>query len=1137
MPNDVLGRVHKQLERFPEDGIDAAKSLFWTELNYERVDSSISVRGWPDRAKRVLAEPPRIFAGHSDFYVLYSKLAEGQTGISSSLSLTAERLVITQLLKNHPFALFLFSDLDAKDWHFVNVRYDEDEHRRRVFRRISIGLSERIRTAAERIAMIDLASIADDIDSLSPLAIQNRHDEAFNVEAVTRQFFKRFAELFYLVRDEIAQVTDLASDADDLAQTFLDRMVFLYFIQKKGWLDGNPNYLIHNFNDGHRSNPEETSFYGSMIYPLFLALSTPAEEQKLSEILGTVPFLNGGLFDLRIASGGLDAKVARLPITNRTVQTLFDNLFERFNFTIAEDSPLDQEVAIDPEMLGKIFESIVLEREHDPGVDLRKATGSYYTPRAIVTFMCRAALSEYLSDQSGVERERVSKLLDLPPASQMTDAERGILQNLLTTAESQALKALLLQLRACDPAVGSGAFLVGLLQAMSWTVQSLDWLLEGDSALEQRNYSYDLKKQIIENCLYGVDIQDQAIQICRLRLWLSLVVDYELPTEEPIAQAIRQVPALPNLAYKVLQGDSLLERLFGKVVRLDTTHDRETQDLVEDLQMEKATYFTLDNIEEKRRREIRILKLQTRLAERLVEARRRKLVGYQRNLIGEETASDRRQRESWEEKDHELGLLEERIDGARNRLDTWLRHDDHRRLSIGNLRRQLLGDPEHPTFIWCVDFAEVYHEKGGFDVMIANPPYVRQEKITHLKEALKEVFTDTYDGYADIYIYFYAQGFHQLRSNGVLVFISSNKFMRAGYGKNLRRLLGQRITLRMVIDFGDLPIFEATTYPAVLVARNKIPDEQHAFKAFTVDELSLVDQLSEMINNGSWLQRQDELGKQGWTLIRPEVMNLMRELKERGTPLEKYVDGKFYRGIVTGLNRAFVIDRQTRDRLMSEDPRSAEIIRRWVRGRDVKRWKVEWGGEYLIFTRRGVDISRFPAIARYLSQFREQLEPGGLRGRKPGNYKWYEIQDTIAYYSEFDEDKIIYPHFNTRPNFAYDQKGVLGNDKTYLIPGGSLYLLGILNSNVTDFYLHQICPSVQQGYLEFRTPYIGQIPIPVAQKDQSDTIERLVRKLLAAEGEGPLVDDLERKLNAITYEIYGLSQAEVGLLSNQSHKT
>jgi adenine-specific DNA-methyltransferase len=1140
MPSEAQERVYKQLQRLPYDGLAAAKQLLWTELNYDRANEPLSRRNWPDRAADALHGDPLLLAQHrstfGSFHVIYAQLDPEYRGRDFPLSLTAERLAINQLLNDHPYALFVFSDPEERHWHLVNVRYEREAARRRVFRRIAIGPHERLRTASERVAMLDLATLSPDLFGLSPIAIQQRHDEAFDVEAVTREFFGRFARLFYRIRGEVAAIPDLEDDADDHTQMLLDRLLFLYFIQKKGWLAQDPDYLCNRFLDDHAEQPEGTSYYGQVIYPLFLALSDRETSGELAGTLGVVPFLNGGLFELHLASSGRSAAEARLPVTNGTFAALFGELLERYNFTISEDSPLDQEVAIDPEMLGKVFESLVLEREHDPDVDLRKATGSYYTPRPVVAFMCREALAEHLCGGSGLERERIVRLLDLPPASQLDDEERAWLTGAFSPAEAQALKALLLSVRACDPAVGSGAFLMGLLQAITWAVGLLDWRLQGDPVLARRNYAFDLKKQIVEHCLYGVDIQAQAVQICELRLWLSLIVDYELPEELSFDQAARQVPALPNLAYKVRQGDSLLERLFGQVVSLDQTgdrqrmgRDRETREIVEDLQKEKAAYFSLADTPEKRHRELRILELQTTLAEKLLAAQRARLGAHQPLLLGEETARERREREAYETRIREYDDLAARVEQSRSRLSQLRRQGDTRGLSADDLRRQLLGDPEHPTFLWRVDFAEVFQEKGGFDLMIANPPYVRQEKITHLKADLKQVYPDVYHGVADIYVYFYAQGLRQLRDDGTLVYISSNKFMRAGYGETLRRLLGQEVTLRTVIDFGDLPVFEATTYPTVLVMRNHPPTKDHAVQALTVDDMSMVHHLADAVRIDAWPQPQASLRTDGWTLVRPEVLALVDKLRSSGTPLDEYVGGKFYRGIVTGLNQAFIIDQATRDQIVSQDAHSADLIRPWLRGRDVKRWQAIWPKLYLLFVYWECPIKEYPAIYAHLKKYESKLakRPEVRAGRFP----WYALSRYAAdFAAEFELPKIVYPDIAARCEFAFDTQGLYGGNTIYFIPRNDLALLGILNSQVVEFFYRQITSTIQQDYMRFFSPYLGQTPIPAFAQQQRTAIEVLARKLLDARGVGPQVAAWEQELDDLVYELFRLNKAEIALV-------
>jgi hypothetical protein len=316
----------------------------------------------------------------------------------------------------------------------------------------------------------------------------------------------------------------------------------------------------------------------------------------------------------------------------------------------------------------------------------------------------------------------------------------------------------------------------------------------------------------------------------------------------------------------------------------------------------------------------------------------------------------------------------------------------------------------------------------------------------------------------------------------------------------------------------------------IIVFRNEPPDEDHTLRALEVEDLDVVDRLSETVKAEAWLQPQATLDAQrGWALVRPEVLALLQKLRQRGVPLGEYIKGRFYRGIVTGYNKAFVIDQETRDRLVAEDPNSADIIKPWLRGRDIERWRVDLPGLFITYIPWDLKIDRYPAVSEYLKEHQKRL---ACRPEvRDGRYPWYALSRYAARYAEeFGDPKIIYPHFNTETNFAFEDTGAFSNDKTYIIPKASLYLLGLLNSKVCGFLLRQMCPSVRGDYLELRTTYVEQIPIVGPATPQREAIEALVRKLLDAEGQGPHVEGWERELNALVYEVYGLNDAEIAII-------
>jgi len=555
----------------------------------------------------------------------------------------------------------------------------------------------------------------------SPLELQIKHDEAFDVEEVTREFYERYTDIFHILSEDIAEENP-REDTYKEAQIILDRLIFLYFIQKKGWLNNNKRYLYENFLKFWKKEAKGNSFYSDFLIKLFQALSSQGNLYK--ETLGDVPFLNGGLFEVDPFHSKLPF---RLVIGNDTFKQIFDDLLERFNFTVREDTPLDVEVAIDPEMLGKIFENLVLKLER--GEDLRRKTGSYYTPRVIVHFMCQQSLKEYLVNESEISRSKIDLLFTMSPTGQLSEDELKKLKELISVPQARLLRSLINKAYILDPAVGSGAFLVGMLHEMLSIVRLVDIREFGLECLQRGNYDYELRRQLIETSLYGVDIQEQAVRICELRLWLSLIVDYEKAEGE-------DVPPLPNLSYRIRCGDSLIEKLFGHNVQLNqlVKIDKGRQ-LIDEITENKEAYFLARNIREKNRIELSTLAKQCELMELLIKEKQKSLRGPQLSFF-EETAKERREREEFEKTKRGYDNILFSALNTRRKVDAMLKG----KISIPaedihNLREKL-----GISFIWKLDFAEVFKEKDGFDIVIANPPYNAK-----LSKAERNLFKNKYE--------------------------------------------------------------------------------------------------------------------------------------------------------------------------------------------------------------------------------------------------------------------------------------------------------------------------------------------------------------------------------------------------------
>ena len=506
-------------------GTEPLKELFWSQLNYNRANKPITRRGWAEGTSALLHEDPLLLAtggGDNDFQVVYSRLAENR------LALGGERLVVSRLLKNCPYSLFLFSDKSQTNWHFLNVKLAEDESKRKLFRRITVGPYEKMRTASQVISQLDLASISPNLFGLSPLVIQQRHDQAFDVEPVTEEFFTQYHAVFEKVESLIRGIRD-QDGKRFFTQRLFNRLMFIAFIEKKGWLQfgGNKNqdYLNALWSDYKENGNKEMGFYHERLYTLFFHGLGAQDDVGISKInrggvwadyIGKVPYLNGGLFeeDENDKDGGIK-------VPDEAIRAILQDLFNHFNFTVTEATPLDIEVAVDPEMLGKVFEELVTARHE---------TGSYYTPKPIVSFMCREALKGYLETSLPKEKPLdIAGFIDNHNPSRLHDAEEVL----------EALR----RVRVCDPACGSGAYLLGMLHELMdlrtclFSVKNLDPIS-----------AYDRKLEVIERNVYGVDIDPFAVNIARLRLWLSLSVEFD--GDDP--------PPLPNLKFEIEEGDSLL---------------------------------------------------------------------------------------------------------------------------------------------------------------------------------------------------------------------------------------------------------------------------------------------------------------------------------------------------------------------------------------------------------------------------------------------------------------------------------------------------------------------------------------------------------------------------------------------------
>lgn len=398
------------------------------------------------------------------------------------------------------------------------------------------------------------------------------------------------------------------------------------------------------------------------------------------------------------------------------------------------------------------------------------------------------------------------------------------------------------------------------------------------------------------------------------------------------------------------------------------------------------------------------------------------------------------------------------------------------------------------AFDWQKAFPEVF-ATGGFDVVVGNPPYVRQELLSPYKSYLESSYK-VFAGTTDLFAYFYEKSLNILKPNGLMAFISNTFTKTTGSGEVLRDYLANNAELVQFIDFGTLVVFEgATTYPVILVLRNST--NKREFSYFSVEKEDLL-ALDSGFNAKAFQVQQSALAKEGWVFENESLSKVREKILKHRTVTERY--GKSYRGILTGFNEAFIINEETRKELISEDPNSEMVIKPFWEGKDISRWTSAVDNKYIIFTRRGIKIDSYPAIKKHLEKYKVELTPrntpGIMVGRKPGPYEWYEIQDVVGYYDLFEKPKITWPNLQAQGKFCFDESGKYINAPAVILASGDKALLGILNSKVVWYFLKGVCVVRSGGYLEVKPQYFAQVPVPEIDTASRSSIEHLVNQIL-----------------------------------------
>lgn len=985
---------------------------------------------------------------------------------------------------------------------------------------------------------------------------------------LNREFYQEVSYWYLWAKNHpgVRLPKDVDSSSDEQRSIFfirlLTRLIFCWFLQEKGLI---PRRLFRwpqvceLLKD---SRPSSGTYYKAVLQNLFFATLNRevnkrgfrdkkitgrydknrgvttlyryeellSDQAGLLKLFDKVPFVNGGLFDClddvyRKTEHQSTIRLDGFSDNPRESLTLPNELFfgkeqhadlsaelddqrksdvsvrpfieilSRYKFTVEENTPLEQEIALDPELLGKVFENLLASYNDDTKTIARKKVGAFYTPREVVRYMVDESLVFHFS--SVVPEAKLRQLLG------------DQVQNPLSPAETDRLIASIEKTRILDPACGSGAFPMGALHRLVHLLAILDpkniaWkhrqleaaerdrdraetmeeaeareaaIASVNARIEDIHKSFDTqhhdldyarKLYLIENSIFGVDIQPIACQIAKLRFFISLLVDQK---------SERIIRPLPNLETRLVSANTLIP--IEKRHQHFAFESDQVKKLRLELQQVRHAHFNARTPEAKQNAKSKDAELRAELASAL----------------------------------EDLGMA----NVTARLLAGWDPYDQNSHAEF--------FDPE-----WM--FSLPADSFNGFDIVIGNPPYVRQEKIKEFKPAFKNLY-DCYSGVADLYVYFYERGIQLLAPSGVFSFITSNKWMRSGYGSKLRAYLSSETRVRRLLDFGDAEIFEALAYPCIVILSKEEGVTDNTFKALNWNLLEWkVDELDRHLSADMFPMAQADLAPEAWRLESKTKLELLQRIRSAGTPLGEYVNGRLYRGILTGLNEAFVVSREKRDELIAADPSSSQVLKPFLRGRDIKRWAVESVDLYLILIASSENASHpwsgmkaekaekifaktYPAIYDFMISHRDAL----VQRYDQGQYFW-ELR-SCAYWQEFEQLKIIVPAITDRVNFASDKLRFYSNDKTSIIvPESTPFLLAILNSQITWWLVQQTFASRQGGFYEFKPMYVSQLPVPSPPDRNRRVIERLSAAVSALGGEGAAAGYFERLLNALVYELF-----------------
>jgi type II restriction/modification system DNA methylase subunit YeeA len=996
---------------------------------------------------------------------------------------------------------------------------------------------------SELLHIIGLAEVKDGGKKLIQRATEKERNKGTLLESAILQLD---------VRDKLSRIDNLSSYGTttdqklfgvglELVITWVNRILFLKLLEGQlvSYHKGDTAYTFMQHGLITDFDTLDALFFQ------VLAKKQPERRAEIQEQFGHVPYLNSSLFEPQdIEHNGLFISEmpddVAIPLYSATVlkdengkkrKGALSTLEYLFAFLDAYDFASegkdeiqeDNKQLINASVLGLIFEKINGYKD-----------GSFFTPGFITMYMCqetiRRAVLQKFEEAKGWKCETIADLQD-------------------KIEDKKEANELVNSLKICDPAVGSGHFLVSALNEIIAIKSELDILLdregkrlkyyhvtvENDELVitdedgDLFEYHYGNKEQqriqetlfhekqtIIENCLFGVDINPNSVKICRLRLWIELL-------KNSYYKAKNVLETLPNIDINIKCGNSLISR-FDLDVDIRKAL-KKSKYSIDAYRVAVHTYRNASDKEEKRAMEklIHTIKSDFRSEISTNDPKVKQL-----NKLGAQLFEKYNNNQLFDVK---LTAAQKRDRKALNGKIEKLQTD------IEDIKNNKIYEN---AFEWRFEFPEVLDDDGsyiGFDVVIGNPPYIRHEELSESKDYFRSRY-NTFQSTADIYVYFMELGLQCLKENGCITYIVPNKWMKASYGVEIRnQILTNQI--REIIDFGDLPVFEeATTYPSILNIIKGNPTE--TFTAANISTLNYPNGLQAHIEKNKIEVSINGLDSGSWTLTSTVTQNVIKKINKGSDSLGNFVKDKMFYGIKTGFNEAFIIDEKTKDMLIAEDQNAADIIKPFLGGKDIKKYQSPENNKWLITIENGYSkkllsdlkptemkikmSEQYPSVFNWFKPFESKLK---IRSDK-GQY-WWELR-ACAYMEDFEKNKLVWAETSSGCQFCMIPEGIYLNKTTFMIPSSDLALLAILNSKVVEFYLSAKVSKVRGGYFSMSKVYVENVPIKYPE--DTKLLASKSQEIIAFKKEDPKADTsaLEAEIDAMMYALYGLSEEEIKIV-------